>query len=208
MGGNSSVPNSMRVGCRSMSARAALRLATQFGDARRDVDMQVGVGGEHPVDPRQILRGAGDVRADERGPRMAGHQPFERRQQRRRTAGIAPVAEPPLGMLAAAPPVARSARPSVRRRPTGSPVWIVTGRPASAAASQTGASRSSSGASRLATSSAMCSPRSFQTLRPRHRSPAARRTWAASRSPNPASRRHLCQSSCANVANRPGCAWS
>ncbi len=188
-GGNSSVPNSMRVGCRSRG-RVPPRPATQLGDARRDVGVQVGVGGRAcaPTHARSSAAPA-TCAADERGPRMA-RPPAVRTPPAASSNRREPrtVAEPPLGMLAAAPRAARSARPSVRRTPADRRVWISHRQPrvAGRLPHRCEAARRRARADRRRRR-ARCSPRSFQTLRPRAPASAARRTWAASRSPNPAS---------------------
>ncbi len=73
-------------------------LAPQLGHAGAEVDVEVRVGGEHPVHPGQVLGRAADVGADEGRGRRPRHRGFERGQQpvERRLPGPA---EPPVGML-------------------------------------------------------------------------------------------------------------
>ena len=91
------MPKSTRSGCSKKRSRGGARLATELGDPRRDVHVEVRVRREHAPHPRQVLGEAPDVRADEGRGRMRGDhglegfdQAFEPREAR--------IGERPLGM--------------------------------------------------------------------------------------------------------------
>ncbi len=96
--GRSSVPKHTRIRVLEHQLPCRPRLSPQLRDPRGDVDVEVRVRREHPRDPRDVLREAADVRADERRQRMGGddrlersHDPFEPREPR--------IGERPIGMF-------------------------------------------------------------------------------------------------------------
>ena len=181
------------------------RLTAELGDARRDVGVQVRVRVEHPSDPREVLCGAGDMRADERRPGMPRHEGLERDHEVVEARQVGP---PNHQSGFASSSSSRSFRSSTgSKNAIGSARWIVTGTSRSAAAAQTGSSRSSSGAISRSRPSRNRRPRCFHTFNPRAPRATESRSDAAIRSPKPILGR-LPPVKCANVTNRPGNARS